>query len=77
LEDDPHVDDCPSIGDRRLARRGCNRSTIVPNIVQKSAGSDHNIEGSTDYAQKNDDADHMSGSGKMVILREDGCRLMG
>ena len=32
--------------------------------------SDRKIEGSTDYAQKNDDADYMSGSGKMVILRE-------
>ena len=52
-------------------------AVCVPNIVQKSAGSDQNIEGSTDYAQKNDDADHMSGSGKMVILREGGCRLMG
>ena len=70
FEDDRHVDDCPFIGDRLLSRRGCNRRSTVPNIVQKSAASDHNIEGSTDYAQKNDDADYMSGSGKMVILRE-------
>jgi hypothetical protein len=39
------------------------------NIVLKSAAADRKIEGSADYAQKNDDSDYMSGSGKMVISR--------
>jgi hypothetical protein len=48
----------PSGGDRRS---GCKRTAIMenafPNIVLKSAPAAGEIEGSADYAQKNDDFD--------------------
>jgi hypothetical protein len=63
--------------DRRMELRGCVRRRAVPNIVHKSVELDQNIERSADYAQKNDNSDHMSHPGKMVILWAGPCRLSG